>query len=119
MVEKEVAQTPHRLFPTESPDLSTALCTTALPSPGTDILGGVGLVLGQDVAIQGDGKIFSPIIVEALVPGECDPSFLKNRFLFLQSNHYVGGSADGSGLIRVNDLLQEVIIIVTDVVEVQ
>lgn len=66
----DVEPTPHRLFSVESPESSTALCSNPLPSVGADAVGGVGLVLGQDVSIQTDGKIYSPIIVEALVPGQ-------------------------------------------------
>jgi hypothetical protein len=66
-----------QLFPQSlSSTLSPSLVSTVRPSvsfsPQSGVgleLAGVGLVLGQDVAHDGNDRLISPIIVEALVPG--------------------------------------------------
>jgi hypothetical protein len=86
------------------------------------VVAGVGMVLGQDVVHSAEGTVTSPIIVEALVPGEsiqilfflikklipvntvyCAQTNERDRYAFNE-----GGPAEGCGYICVNDLLQEV-----------
>ena len=65
-------QTPVALFKPASPDFA---------SPREEEShGGVGLVLGQDVAYETENKIFSPIIVEALVPGDVHGTLIKLQY---------------------------------------
>jgi hypothetical protein len=60
-----------KLFPSPglSPGTSSNIGTYTPPSPMI-VAAGVGMVLGQDVVHSAEGTVTSPIIVEALVPGE-------------------------------------------------
>ncbi len=53
-----------------SPGASSSISTFSPGSPPVILAAGVGMVLGQDVVHGADGVVTSPIIVEALVPGE-------------------------------------------------
>ena len=106
--------------PGTSPGNSSSISAFTPPSPMI-VVAGVGMVLGQDVVHSAEGTVTSPIIVEALVPGESIQILFFLIKPFIQVNTVrksmnvigmllinEGGPAEGCGYICVNDLLQEV-----------